>query len=100
MPYTSEALLIDQSSSADLGRNAEQKRSASHISDDQPIAPAAEEIGVILEFIPRGQLVRVSAFDTTRLIEAVIIGPRSARRADLQAAVMHKLRYLQGKPVI
>lgn len=52
---------------------------------------------MILEFTPRGQLVRVSAFDTQKLIEAVIIGPLGARRSDLEAAVMQKLRYLQGK---
>ncbi len=52
---------------------------------------------IIIEFLPRGDLLRVAAFDAKRMIEAVIIGHRSAPRSALEAAVLQKLRFIQGK---
>jgi Domain of unknown function (DUF6898) len=56
---------------------------------------AGEE--VLVEFIVRGNAVRVTAIHTASGTEASIVGPASAPRAVLEAAVSRKLAYVMAK---
>lgn len=54
----------------------------------------AETLGgreVILEFIPAGGAVRVAAIDAATGVEAVVMGPARAARADLERLALTKL---------
>jgi len=53
--------------------------------------------GYIIEFVPLGKSVKVSAMDPKTLTEVSIIGPASAGRAELQRNVMNKLQYVMNK---
>ncbi len=52
---------------------------------------------IIIEFVPNGKYMKVSAFDPDTLVEVSIAGPRNARKADLQATVLQKLEYVLNK---
>jgi len=52
---------------------------------------------VIVEFIPVGQIVRVSAMDVQTLTEAVISGPANAPQSILKNNVLRRLEYILRK---
>ena len=51
---------------------------------------------VFLEFIPAGGFMRVAAVDAATGIEAVVIGPTGAARADLERLALAKRERLLG----
>ena len=53
----------------------------------------SESKDMLLEFVFQGNSVKVTAIDSPTGEEASIIGPASARRADLEAAAARKLQY-------
>jgi hypothetical protein len=52
---------------------------------------------VLIEFVVQGSVVRVTAIHAASGAEAVIVGPASAPRAALEAAVSRKLAYVMRK---
>ncbi|PCH99649.1 MAG: hypothetical protein COB76_05235 [Alphaproteobacteria bacterium] len=52
---------------------------------------------VIIEFIPVGQIVRVSAMDVRTLTEAVISGPANTPEFILQRNAVRRLEYILKK---
>ena len=52
---------------------------------------------VIIEFIPVGHIVRVSAIDTATLTEIVIQGPVSAPKETLERNALKRLEYVMKK---
>lgn len=52
---------------------------------------------VIIEFIPVGQVVRVSAMDVQSLTEAVISGPASTPEQILKRNALKRLEYILRK---
>ena len=50
--------------------------------------------GYIIEFVPVGNAVKVSAMDPRTLTEVSIVGPVSASKMDLQQTVIRKLHYV------
>lgn len=52
---------------------------------------------VILEFVPIGALIRVSATEPKSLTEVVIYGPASAGEAALRRTVLCKLDYVLAR---
>lgn len=52
---------------------------------------------IIIEFIPVGQFVRVSAMDTVTLTEVVLQGPLNATRETLERNAIKKLEYVMKK---
>ena len=55
------------------------------------------DTGYIIEFVPMGKSVKVSAMDPKSLTEVSIIGPASAGKAELQRNVLNKLQYVLSK---
>jgi hypothetical protein len=53
--------------------------------------------GVLLEFRPVGNSVKVSAIDQNTGTEVSIVGPRNAAESDLREAVIRKLKYVLEK---
>ena len=53
--------------------------------------------GVIIEFIPRGDFVKVTAVDPRTGIEATIVGDPARPRASLEEVAINKLRYVIEK---
>ena len=53
--------------------------------------------GVLLEFRPLGNSVKVSVIDQDTGIEVSIVGPVSVSEADLRAAAIRKLQYVPEK---
>jgi hypothetical protein len=53
--------------------------------------------GVLLEFRPVGNSVKVSAIDQNTGTEVLIVGPRNAAESDLREAVIRKLKYVLEK---
>ncbi|HZD26403.1 MAG TPA: hypothetical protein VE631_09105 [Alphaproteobacteria bacterium] len=51
----------------------------------------------LLEFLPAGQAVKVSAIDPVSGIEVSIVGPASAGEAALGRAAVNKLKYVLRK---
>jgi hypothetical protein len=51
----------------------------------------------IVEFISRGRYVKVTAVDPVTGREAVIVGDAKARREELTAAAVQKLKFLLNK---
>ncbi len=51
----------------------------------------------IIEFIPNGKYVKVSAIDPETLLEVSIVGPASASKAELQLNAVRKLEYVMRK---
>jgi hypothetical protein len=60
-------------------------------------ALSVREPDAIVEFVPLGAFVRVSAIDPESLTEVSIVGPVKATRHDLERAVMRKLAFVLGK---
>lgn len=52
-----------------------------------------QDHGVIFEFIPLGNAVKVSAVDTATGVEVSIVGPASATRDQLETVALKKLRW-------
>lgn len=52
------------------------------------------EDNVIIEFLPRGHFVKVSAMDPKTLTEVSIVGDARRGEAELKRAVLQKLRYV------
>ena len=52
---------------------------------------------ILIEFIVQGSVVRVTAIHAATGTEAIIVGPASAPRAVLEAAVSRKLAYVMNK---
>lgn len=61
------------------------------------MAGSSDKSNIIIEFVPNGKYMKVSAIDPETLVEVSIAGPRKARKADLEAAVMRKLDYVLNK---
>lgn len=57
---------------------------------------AADE-GVIIEMVPQGAYVRVSAFDPATMTEVSIVGAASAGQAHLERMVLRKLDWVLAK---
>ena len=55
------------------------------------------DYNVILEFIPRGPYVKVSAVDVATGIETTIVGDASAGRETLEKLAIQKLEYVMKK---
>ncbi len=53
--------------------------------------------GYIIEMIPVGNVVKVSAIDPATLREVSIVGPKSASKMDLQQTAVRKLQYVLNK---
>jgi len=53
--------------------------------------------GYIIEFVPMGNSVKVTAMDPVTLTEVSIIGPRTAGQEELQRNVLNKLQYVLTK---
>jgi len=56
-----------------------------------------DERKVLLEFMPVGNVMRVSAIDPDTNTEVVIQGPLSAGRESLSRTAIAKLKYVLGK---
>ncbi len=52
---------------------------------------------VLLEFIPMGSIVKVTAFDTASMTEISIQGPRSAGEEILKRNALNRLEYVMRK---
>ncbi|SDF78490.1 hypothetical protein SAMN05216241_102344 [Limimonas halophila] len=52
------------------------------------------EGGVIIEFIPRGRFVKVSAMDVKTLTEVCIVGDAQQSEDELKRTAKQKLRYV------
>jgi len=61
------------------------------------MAQPPDQEGYIIEFVPVGKVVKVSAMDPVTLTEVSIIGPTHASRAELQSTVVSKLQYVLKK---
>jgi hypothetical protein len=58
---------------------------------------AEGEDEILIEFVAQGNVVRVTAIHAATGAEATIVGPASAPRPVLEAAVARKLAYVMGK---
>lgn len=52
----------------------------------------------IIEFIPQGRFVKVTAVDAVTGLEAVIVGDARERQEVLAANAVKKLEFLKNKP--
>jgi len=52
---------------------------------------------VYVEFVVQGAFVKATAIDSKTGIEASVIGPAAATRADMSAAAVRKLEYVLKK---
>jgi NADPH-dependent ferric siderophore reductase len=52
---------------------------------------------ILIEFVVHGNVVRATAIHASSGTEVSIVGPASAPRAVLEAAVSRKLAYVMGK---
>ncbi|HTQ15055.1 MAG TPA: hypothetical protein VMH86_14360 [Rhizomicrobium sp.] len=52
---------------------------------------------ILIEFVPQGNVVKVTAIDVATRTEAAIVAPAGAPQATLRAAVLRKLDYLLKK---
>jgi hypothetical protein len=52
---------------------------------------------ILIEFVIQGNVARVTAIHVASGTEAAIVGPATAPRAVLEAAVSRKLAYVMGK---
>ncbi|HEX3811066.1 MAG TPA: hypothetical protein VHW02_15330 [Rhizomicrobium sp.] len=53
--------------------------------------------GIYIEFVPKGNVVKVTAIDARTGTEASIVGPSNAPRGALEAAAARKLEYVLKK---
>ena len=61
------------------------------------MARKLNERSVIIEFLPSGSYVKVSAFDPVTLTEVSIVGNPASGEAILRQTVMRKLKYVLEK---
>ena len=61
------------------------------------MAPKLDEQKVIIEFLPSGSYVKVSAFDPVNMVEVSIVGNPASGEAGLKNAVLRKLKYVLEK---
>ncbi len=52
---------------------------------------------VLIEFVPQGNVVKVTAIDAATGIEGSIVGPVNAPREALTQAAVRKLQYVMAK---
>ena len=64
----------------------------------RPPSPPEPSRDVYFEFTVIGLTVRVAAIDTLTGTEVIVMGPRSASRADLQKVAVAKLKARLAKP--
>lgn len=57
-------------------------------------APMSGDDGYLIEFLPMGNAVKVSAIDPMTGIEVSIVGSATASQHDLAALAVRKLRYV------
>lgn len=56
-----------------------------------------ERQGYLIEYVPVGNSVKVSAVDPASGTEVSVVGPATASRADLARAAVRKLEYMLGR---
>lgn len=61
------------------------------------MAAKLDEQRVIIEFIPSGSYVKVSAFDPVSMVEVSIVGNPASGELGLKHAVLRKLKYVLEK---
>ncbi len=61
------------------------------------MARKLNEQRVIIEFLPSGSYVKVSAFDPVSMVEVSIVGDPASGEAGLKHAVLRKLKYVLEK---
>ena len=61
------------------------------------MAPRLDEKSVIIEFLPSGSYVKVSAFDPVSMVEVSIVGNPASGEVGLKNAVLRKLNYVLEK---
>ncbi|WP_193180511.1 DUF6898 family protein [Nisaea sediminum] len=61
------------------------------------MARKLDERGVIIEFLPSGSYVKVSAFDPVTMTEVSIVGNPASGETVLRHTVLRKLRYVLEK---
>ena len=61
------------------------------------MAPRLDEQRVIIEFLPSGSYVKVSAFDPVSMVEVSIVGNPASGEVGLKNAVLRKLNYVLEK---
>jgi hypothetical protein len=61
------------------------------------MAGGEDDEEILIEFVTQGNVVRVTAIHAASGTEASIVGPASAPRATLEAAVSRKLAYVMGR---
>ena len=61
------------------------------------MARKLNERGVIIEFLPSGSYVKVSAFDPVTMTEVSIVGNPASGEAILRQTVLRKLKYVLEK---
>lgn len=64
---------------------------------DQSMARKFDDRGIIIEFLPSGNYVKVSAFDPVTMTEVSIVGDPARGEAGLRQAVLRKLKYVLEK---
>jgi hypothetical protein len=74
-----------------MGGDGRAETAGRPMSDDHPDAGA-----IYFEFAVQGAFVRVSAIDAETGLEAVIVGPSHAPRAQLERLALRKLDYLRA----
>ncbi|WP_420404910.1 DUF6898 family protein [Nisaea sp.] len=61
------------------------------------MARKLDERGVIIEFLPSGSYVKVSAFDPVTMTEVSIVGNPASGESVLRNTVLRKLKYVLEK---
>jgi len=61
------------------------------------MAGGGDDGEILIEFVTLGNVVRVTAIHAASGTEATIVGPATAPRAPLEAAVLRKLNFVIGK---
>jgi len=61
------------------------------------MARKLDERGVIIEFLPSGNYVKVSAFDPVTMTEVSIVGNPASGEVVLRNTVLRKLKYVLEK---
>ena len=60
-------------------------------------APSGRSGEIILEFVSIGKMIRVVAVDAASGLEATIVGPANAARADLERVAVRKLKMMLAR---
>ncbi len=64
---------------------------------EKMMARKLDERRVIIEFLPSGSYVKVSAFDPVSMVEVSIVGNPASGEAGLKQVVLRKLKYVLEK---